>query len=77
MISNYENALKAETKRVVRCFQHYGSEVRANHQASHRLGHRQRESVGEFFYVHPDLPGRAFSKRKFAAAAALQAQEAM
>lgn len=76
MTSNYEAALKSETKRVTRYFQSYGSEARSNLQASNRVGYQQRESVGEFFYVHPDLPGRAFTKRGHAAKAALRAQDA-
>jgi hypothetical protein len=62
-VSNYEAALKAEAKRVVRCFQRYTSDMRANHAASHRLGYLQRGAVGEFFYIHPDAPGIAFRKR--------------
>lgn len=72
MDSNFEAALKAEAKRVVRCFQHFTSEQRANHAASHRLGFRQRESVGRFFYTHPDVPGLAFDRRGDAARAALR-----
>ena len=68
-LTNYEIALKAEAKRVVRGFQPYASEQRASHAASHRLGHRKREAVGEAFYMHPDIPGRAFSTRKAAAEA--------
>lgn len=76
MLTNYETALKAETKRVVRNFQGYDSETRAMHAASHRLGHRQREAVGEFFYTHPDVPGCAFPTRKAAAQAGLKTLEA-
>lgn len=71
--TNYEVALKAEAKKVVRCFQQYTSEQRANHAASHRLGYQQRQSVGEFFYVHPALPNTAFDTRGAAARAALAA----
>ena len=35
-LTNYEIALKAEAKRVVRGFQPYASEQRANHAASPR-----------------------------------------
>ena len=45
------------------------AEQRANHAASHRLGHRQREAVGEAFYTHPDIPNRAFPSRRAAAEA--------
>jgi hypothetical protein len=71
MASNYEVALKAEMKRVTRCFQSYTSEQRANHADSFKLGIRQRHAVGEFYYVHPDVPGKAFPKRKLAATYAL------
>ena len=70
-MNNFEVALKAEAKRVTRCFQAHSSETRANHAASFRLGHRQREAVGEFFYVHPELPNKAFPTRGAAARAAL------
>lgn len=75
MDSNYDIALKAERKRVVRCFHKYDSETRANHASSHRLGHQQRKAVGEFFYTHPDIPGIAFPTRKRAAEAALERQQ--
>ena len=71
--SNFEAALKAERKNVVRCFHAYDSTTRANHAASFRLGHRQREAVGEFFYTHPAIPNRAFQTRKAAALAAIEA----
>lgn len=70
---NFEVAYKAERKRVVRCFHAYDSETRANHAASFRLGHRQRESLGEFFYTHPDVPNRAFPTCKAAALAGMSA----
>jgi hypothetical protein len=38
-------------------------------QASHRLGFRQKQSIGESFWTHPAVPGIAFRTRK----AALQA----
>ena len=69
--TNYEIALKAEAKRVTRCFNAYSSEARANHAASHRLGHRQRVSTGDYFYVHPAFPATAFNTRGAAARAAL------
>lgn len=71
MLSNYETALKAEMKRVTRCFQAYTHEQRSNHADSRKLGIRQRHAVGEFYYVHPDVPGIAFPKRKLAASYAL------
>ena len=70
-MNNFEAALKAELKKVVRNFQHYDHEQRANHAASHRLGHRQREAVGETFYTHPAIPSVAFPTRRRAAEAAL------
>ena len=69
---NYGIALKAETRKVVRCFHHYDSETRANHAASFRLGHDQRIATGEYFYVHPACPGIAFPTRGAAAKAALR-----
>jgi hypothetical protein len=75
--SNFQVALKAESKRVVRCFQRYGSETRADRAASHRLGHRQRTAAGEHFYVHPDLPNLAFPSRGAAAQAALAKAEVL
>lgn len=75
-LSNYDAALKAEAKKVIRCFHHYSSEQRADHAASHRLGYRQRRAAGEYFYTHPDLPGLAFDKRFDAARAALSKAEA-
>lgn len=67
-MSNYAAALKAEAKRVIRCWQRYDHEQRSL-LASASLKYRSRE--GEFYYVHPNVPGKAFSKRKLAAEAAL------
>jgi hypothetical protein len=72
-MTNLETALKAETKLVVRNFQGYTSNQRADHAASSRLGYQQRKAVGEFFYTHPAVPGVAFATRKQAALAALRA----
>jgi hypothetical protein len=69
--SNYEAAMKAESKRVTRCFHQYDSETRALHAASFRLGYQKRRAVGEFFYIHPDFPTTAFPTRAAAARAAL------
>lgn len=60
-------ALNVERRRVTRHFQHYTNDQRATRAASHRLGHRQRGAVGEFFYTHPDAPGLAFDTRTRAA----------
>lgn len=73
-LSNYEEALKAERKKVVRCFHKHSSETRANLAASFRLGYQQRAEIGQFFYVHPAIPNRAFGTRGAAAAAGLAAQ---
>lgn len=62
---------RAECRRTVRHFQHYTSEQRANHAASHRFGYQQRHRPGEHFWTHPDLPGVAFSTGVAAARAAL------
>jgi hypothetical protein len=71
MESNFEAALRAETKKCVRCFHAYSSEQRANLAANFRAGYQQRRSMGEFFWTHPDVPGIAFPTRKRAALAAL------
>jgi hypothetical protein len=71
MATNYEIALKSEMKRVTRCFHSYSSEQRADLAANFRAGYQQRRSIGEFFYTHPDVPNRAFPRRKLAAAYAL------
>lgn len=72
--SNYEIALKAEMKRVVRCYQAYTPEQRSNHDTL-KLGIRQRKTFGEFYYVHPALPDRAFPTRKRAALAGMARQD--
>lgn len=47
----------------IRCFQHYTSRDRADRAASFRLTRSQRESVGEFFYMHPLRDDVAFATR--------------
>lgn len=69
--SNSAAALKAETKKVIRNFQPHTSDQRADRAASHRMGHQQRASIGEYFYTHPEVPGVAFPTRKRAAEAAI------
>lgn len=69
--SNYDTALKAEAKKVVRCWTAFTPEQRASNAANHRMHHQQRRSFGEFYYVHPGVPGVAFPKRFDAARAAL------
>lgn len=56
----------------VRHLQRYTSDQRAGMAASHRLGHRQRSSMGEFFWTHEFVPGVAFTTRKQALQAALR-----
>ncbi len=63
--------VKREARKVVRHFQHYTSEQRATLAASHRLGPCQRQAVGEVFYTHPAIPGRAFGTRRRAAETAV------
>lgn len=55
-----------------RCFQRYSNIDRADMAASHRMGHRQREAIGEFFYTHPLVPGLAFPTRTRAEQAAFE-----
>jgi len=55
----------------LRRFQRRSSEERANAAASTRMGHRQKEAVGEFFYEHPLIPNIAHES---AAAAKTQAR---
>ena len=74
MTGNFKIALKAEMKKVIRCFQQYNSETRANHAASRRLGYQQRRRTGEYFFVHPDVPKIAFPTRTSAAEYALTRQ---
>lgn len=66
----YANFRKANP--ATRCFQPYTYEQRADLQASHRLGYRQRESVGHFFYTHPMVPGIAFDTAKQATTRAFE-----
>lgn len=60
----YEEFRKAYP--ATRCFQRYTSEQRATIRSSHRAGHRQREAVGEFYYVHEMVPGVGFPTAKAA-----------
>lgn len=76
MSSNFDVAVKAEQKKCTRHFQSYTGEQRANHAASHRLGHQQRHRVGEFFWTHPDFPNVAFKTRARAVRAAMSNTEA-
>lgn len=47
-----------------RNFQRYDSNERANHSASHRLGHVQRQSIGRYFYTHTLLGDFCFPTAK-------------
>jgi hypothetical protein len=62
--------VKAKNGRMVpsptKIFQRHSSETRANLAASFRLGYRQREAVGVFFWIHPWFPNIAFDTRKSA-----------
>lgn len=57
---------------ITRCFHRYTSTQRADLQASHRAGHRQRSSTGEFFYVREDKQGFGYASRGAALRAAFQ-----
>lgn len=59
-----------------RCFERYTHEQRATHAASHRLGRRQQEAVGEFYYTHEMLPGQAFPSAKGATTMAFAVYQA-
>lgn len=54
---------------VERVFVRYSPEQRATRASSQRLGHVARQSVGEFFYWTPVVPGKAFPSRHSAASA--------
>lgn len=54
-----------------RGFMRYDSITRANMASSHRLGFRQRTSIGEVFWTHPRCPGICFPTRIEALRAAL------
>lgn len=59
--------LQDERRKVVRCFQRYTGQQQSDRRASFRLGYKQRVSTGEYYYVHPDAPGKAFPTRGDAA----------
>jgi hypothetical protein len=69
--NNYAIALRAEAKKVVRIFHRYTVDQVSDLYA--RPGRPSRKALdrGEFFYTHPAIPGRGFSKRFDAARAAL------
>ena len=49
-----------------RNFQRFSAEQRANMAASHRLGYRQKQAIGEVFWSHEWRPDVAFSTRRAA-----------
>ena len=49
--------------KVTKILQLYTSEQRASHAASHRLHHRQRESIGEQFWTRDDHHGQGVAYR--------------
>lgn len=69
-LSNFEVAVKAEAKKVIRCWQKYTSEQRSDLAAASL---KYKAAWGEFYYVHPAVPGKAFPRRKDAARAAVEA----
>lgn len=56
-----------------RGFHRYSSYDRADMMSSHRLGHRQKERMGEAFWTHLAVPGLCFPTRKRALDAAARA----
>ena len=48
----------------IKIFQKWDSEIRATRAASFRLGHRQKESIGEYFWCDDRVPGIAFKTRQ-------------
>lgn len=73
-MTNYDIALKAKAKRVVRIFLHDDTNARAL-MGWHGRGYRARLSNGgEFRYTHPDLPCLMFQTRGQDAEAALRNQ---
>ena len=71
--SETQPTIEEEAAKVRRVWQRYSHEERANVRDSWRLGIRQREALGQYYYVHPALPDRAYRSRKQAALAALAA----
>ena len=55
-----------KTHPAIRSFLRYGVDERSNRASSRRMGHRQREAVGEFFYTHPLCGDIAFPTAKAA-----------
>lgn len=74
MASNFEVALKAEAKRVVRSFHRYDTDTIARLYS--RVGNPSQDALdrGVFFYTHQELPGICFRKRFDAAREHLRRQ---
>jgi hypothetical protein len=72
MATNYEIALKAEMKKVVRHFHHFT--VDQISLLYSKVGNPCRKALdgGEFFYSHPEVPGIAFKTRSQAARYAMR-----
>lgn len=70
--SNYEVALKAEMKKVIRHFHHFS--VDQISLLYSKVGNPCRAALnrGEFFYSHPEVPGISFKRRSDAANYALR-----
>lgn len=72
--SNFDVALKAEMKKVVRHFQHFSTDQISLLYSLSGNPCRKALNRGEFFYSHPAIPNIAFPTRSAAARRAL-AQE--
>lgn len=55
---------------IVRCFQKYTHLERADMAASHRLGYRQRQANGRYYYITTHRPDVGFDTQGQAVAAA-------
>lgn len=69
--SNFDLALKAEMKNVVRHFQRFDTDQIALLYSKPGNPCRKALDRGEFFYSHPSMPGIAFATRSAAARRAL------
>lgn len=78
MLSNYEIALRAEMKKVIRIFHRYGKEERIAMAgcATRANGNARRlADGGEYCYIHPEVKFCSFPTRKRAAIAGLEREE--
>ena len=55
----------------VRCWQKFDHNTRADRASNFRFTQGRRDRLGEFYYLHPLVPNRAFPTRKAALQAAL------